>query len=104
MALSVTNCAGAGVHANGDWQLSSNPRGKYFKFDISDWRNYFGSFTSGENLLLKQCRLGRTVYTGEIHVSSHASCEGYCGRRHPGALAFGGDWQRDDYIVKPEES
>eukprot|EP00956_Cyclotella_meneghiniana_P019099 scaffold32470_cov37-Cyclotella_meneghiniana.AAC.1 len=98
MALSVTNCAG--VHADGkSYQMQGHALGKFFKFDITDWRKYFGSFTSGGEVSIKQCRFGKTIYTGKIIAWSGNT---NIGRRTPSSA--GGDWHGNDYIVKPEES
>ena len=64
MALSVRDSAPAGVvHANVD-RLGHN-----FRFDLTEWTEYFGSFTaSGDTVTGKQCRGGETGYTGEIYA------------------------------------
>ena len=98
MSPYITN----GVHADGSWQHpNGSSLGRYFKFDVTEWKNYFGSFTSGQVLSIKQCRGDKTIYTGEVRV-----WEGeinHNGRRNPLSLASGGDWLSNDYIVKPTE-
>ena len=96
-----------GVHVDGNWQHSNGDIvGNYFTFDVTEWTEYFGSFTSGVTVMVKQCRGGKAVYTGEIYAAKDGSCGGdYCGhgRKNPPSSAHEGDWKGYDYIVKPED-
>eukprot|EP00956_Cyclotella_meneghiniana_P022986 scaffold44116_cov37-Cyclotella_meneghiniana.AAC.1 len=109
MALSVISDGAhpAGVHVDGNWQDSNGEIGRFFMFDVKEWREYFGSFSPLVVVLVKQCRGGETVYTGEIWAWEEGSCGGdYCGKgiRYPSwNNSGGGDWQGHDYIVKPGE-
>ena len=107
MALSVRDGAPAGVHVDGNWQHPNGAMvGHYFRFDPTEWTEYFGSFTPGGTVTVKQCRGGETVYTGEIYAVEVSNCGGdYCGtgRKNPISSAHGEDWQGHDYIVNPGE-
>ena len=93
-----------GVHADGSWQHPNGSLlGKYFEFDIAEWMTYFGSFSSGQVLLIKQCRGNETIYTCHVKVWTGLDSNNHNGRREPLASSSGGDWQSDDYVVKPGE-
>eukprot|EP00956_Cyclotella_meneghiniana_P028548 scaffold66814_cov93-Cyclotella_meneghiniana.AAC.1 len=94
MALSVRDCAPAGVHADGNWQFGNAPVGAYFRSDVTEWTEYFGS---SNIVVVKQCRGGGTVYTGEVLIDLGNGV----GRKNPSNR--GGDWQGHDYIVNPGE-
>jgi len=90
------------VPADGSWShLNGHPEGKYFTFNATEWEKYFGSFTSGQEVSIKQCRSGKTIYTGEIMAWDNQN--GVHGRRNPWSSSAAGDWQSNDYIVKPED-
>ena len=78
---------------DGSWRS-----GKYFKFDMTEWKNYFGSFSSSSTPSIKQCRNGAVVYTGKIRVWDNEY--GKHGRREPSSSASNGNWKTGDYIVK----
>ena len=94
MALSVENCNDPGVLVDG---IVYN--GQFFKFNPENWYAYFGSFQENSEPTIKQCRGSETVGTFEITFIPNGP-----------ALPFGrkstsyseGDWQRNDYIIKPE--
>eukprot|EP00956_Cyclotella_meneghiniana_P022337 scaffold42157_cov29-Cyclotella_meneghiniana.AAC.1 len=81
-----------GVHADGSWQHPlGDALGRYFTFDITEWESYFGSFTSGVNLSIDQCRGHEPIYSGEIRVWNNEY--GISGRREPRDSSSEGDWQ-----------
>ena len=88
------------VHVDGNWQHSNgNPVGFYFTFDVIEWTEYFGSFTSGGTVMIKQCRGGKAVFRGEIYAVKDVKCKGgYCGRKNPPSSAHEGDWQSNDTL------
>ena len=89
-------CAGVGVSIR-QQDVSGQPAGKYFGFDINAWKQFFGSDAQcGADVNAKQCRDGKEVWRGPISVCDTNSI----GRRAQSADPEGEQWEAGDTLVK----
>jgi len=106
-----------GVRVDGRWEhpftseaVTTIPTCAYFKFNMKEWTDYFGSFT--DKLKVKQCRAnGSEAWVGYVNVFDKGTVpetnKPYPphGRlsRSPGQNFDCDQWKEDDYIVKQNE-
>ncbi len=78
-----------GVNADGSlaW-TEDHPLGKYFVFDLTEWTNYFETFSAGQKLYVNQCHNGQRVGSGHVRIvvwePNPSLYHGYVGRRESG--------------------